>query len=97
MRVAAQGTVPHDGSHEGIDGVVHRVDLARAWARLSDAQQETLALTVLDAAQAAAVLGISPVAFRLRLSRARPALHLRLDHSPSAVSAPAGPTVRSTP
>lgn len=88
--------MPHDGSHDGIDGVVHRLDLARAWARVSDAQQETLALTVLDAARAAAVLTISPVAFRLRLSRARRALRLHLDHSPSAVSAPAGPTVKST-
>lgn len=76
----------------GVDGVVSRVDLARAWRLLSAAHQEALALAVLDdlrAPQAAAVLGISPVAFRLRLSRARRALRLHLDHLPQ----PAGPPV----
>jgi RNA polymerase sigma-70 factor (ECF subfamily) len=67
------------------DLVVRRVDLARAWRRLSDRHQEVLALTVFEdlaAPQAAAVLGISPVALRLRLSRARRALRLHLHHLP---------------
>ena len=61
------------------DEVVSRVDLARAWARLSGLHQEALSLAVwedLTSAQAAAVLGISPVAYRIRLSRARRALAL---------------------
>ncbi|PFG38053.1 RNA polymerase sigma-70 factor (ECF subfamily) [Georgenia soli] len=71
------------------EAVVHRVDLARAWRRLSERHQEALALAVLDglnAPQAAGVLAISPVAFRLRLSRARRALRLHLDHLPRAVT-----------
>lgn len=60
-----------------------QVDLARAWARLSDGEQEVLALTVfdgLDSASAGAVLRISPAAYRLRLSRARRALRELLDN-----------------
>ncbi|MPY10704.1 RNA polymerase sigma factor [Arthrobacter bussei] len=69
----------------GADLVATRVDVSRAWLMLSAVHQETLGLAVLEelkAPQAAAVLGISPVAFRLRLSRARRALQLHLDHLP---------------
>jgi RNA polymerase sigma-70 factor (ECF subfamily) len=67
------------------DDVVSRVDLGKAWRLLSDVHQEALSLAVLEglnAPNAAAVLGISPVAFRLRLSRARGALRLHLHHMP---------------
>ena len=71
----------------GVDvEVVRRVDLARAWTLLSEVHQEALSLAVfedLTATRAAAVLDISPVAFRLRLSRARRALRLHLDHLPA--------------
>lgn len=73
------------------DEVVPRVDVAAAWRLLSEVHQEALALAVLDgldAPRAAAVLGISPVAFRLRLSRARRALRLHLDHPPARAGAP---------
>ena len=56
------------------DLVAHRADITAAWPLLSALHQEAIALSVLDgltAPEAAAVLGISPVAFRLRLSRAR--------------------------
>ena len=69
------------------DLAVHRVDVARAFRRLTEGHQEALALTVLDelsSPQAAVVLGISPVAFRLRLSRARRALRLHLEHQPQS-------------
>lgn len=59
--------------HEG-DTVVALADLARAWNRLTAAHQEALSLTCWDGltgAEAAIVLGISPVAYRIRLSRAR--------------------------
>lgn len=59
------------------DMVAHRADIAAAWPLLSALHQEAIALAVLDgltAPEAAAVLGISPTAFRLRLSRARRAL-----------------------
>lgn len=74
------------------DDVISRVDLSRAWRLLSEVHQEALGLAVfeqLKAPQAAAVLDISPVAFRLRLSRARRALRLHLDHlsQPSATPA----------
>lgn len=71
-RVAGHGTAALDA-----DLVARRLDLAQAWTRLSAVHQEALALTVwdgLDAPRAARVLGISPVAYRLRLSRARKAL-----------------------
>lgn len=60
------------GSHSEL--VAHQVDIAAAWVLLSASHQEALALSVLDgltAPEAATVLGISSVAFRLRLSRAR--------------------------
>ncbi|PZF84238.1 RNA polymerase sigma factor [Jiangella anatolica] len=65
------------------DLLAQQIDLSRAWRRLPDTHQEALALAVLDgldAPRAAAVLGITPVAFRLRLSRARRALRRALDH-----------------
>ncbi|WP_310961810.1 RNA polymerase sigma factor [Nocardioides terrisoli] len=64
------------------DLVACRVDLAAAWPLLSAVDQEALALSVLDGLtgpEAAAVLGISSTAFRLRLSRARRSLRRRLD------------------
>ncbi len=62
--------------------VAARVDLSRAWHRLTTEQRECLGLTVLDgltSAEAAAVLGTSAVAYRIRLSRARAALRAHLD------------------
>jgi RNA polymerase sigma-70 factor (ECF subfamily) len=59
-----------------------RVDLSRAWGRLTADQRECLALTALDgltSAEAATVLGTSAVAYRIRLSRARSALRAHLD------------------
>lgn len=82
VRLAQATPVSSDGD---ADLVAQQVDLTVAWSRLSDVHQEALALTVLDdlsAPQAAAALGISPVAFRLRLSRARRALRAHLGHLP---------------
>lgn len=58
------------------------IDLARAWDVLSARDQEVLALAVLDgltSAGAAHVLGTTPVAYRLRLSRARRRLRRLLE------------------
>ncbi|GAA1585203.1 sigma-70 family RNA polymerase sigma factor SigL [Kribbella sancticallisti] len=80
-------------SPDDADLVTRRVDLARAWERLSAVHQEALALAVIDdlsARQAAAVLGITAVAFRLRLSRARHALRAQLGHRAKPAAAPAG-------
>ncbi|WP_066296843.1 RNA polymerase sigma factor [Arthrobacter luteolus] len=74
-----------------IDLATSRIDLARAWRRLSEVHQEVLGLAVfevLTGPQAAAVLGISPVAYRIRLTRARRALRLLLDHLPASSGAP---------
>lgn len=63
------------------DQVAARIDLARAWNDLPADAQETLALTYfdgLDAADAGLVLGVSPTAYRARLSRARKALSAHL-------------------
>ncbi|ASN53392.1 RNA polymerase sigma factor [Sinomonas sp. R1AF57] len=81
------------------DAIVSRVDLARAWRMLSEVHQEALGLAVfedLDAPRAAAVLGISPVAFRLRLSRARRALRTLLEHLPRPSRTHAAPLGRTT-
>lgn len=81
VRLAQVRCGPTDaGSHPDLVG--ERLDIAAAWPLLSTTDQEALALSVLDgltAPEAAAVLGISPTAFRLRLSRARRALRRRLD------------------
>ncbi|GAA4100068.1 RNA polymerase sigma factor [Nonomuraea soli] len=64
------------------DLVARRLDLVQAWRTISPRHQEALALAVWDgltAPQAARVLGISPVAFRLRLTRARRALRHHAD------------------
>lgn len=56
---------------------VARLDFARAWNQLPDDAQEALALAHFDgltSEQAGRVLGISAVAFRARLSRARRSL-----------------------
>lgn len=91
--------VATDRSPDDADLVARQVDLARAWERLSALHQEALSLAVIDqltARQAAAVLGITAVAFRLRLSRARHALRGQLGHRAAPVSAPAGLTERQT-
>ncbi len=70
------------------DASADRLDLLAAWRRLEPVHAEALALAVWDgltSAQAGRVLDISPVAFRIRLSRARRALRVHLSHvSPSA-------------
>lgn len=68
------------------DLAAHRIDIAASWPLLSALHQEAITLSVLDglsAPEAAAVLDISPTAFRLRLSRARRALR-RLVDTPAA-------------
>lgn len=75
--------------NEDVDPAVNHVDLGRAWRPLSEVLQEALGLAVfedLNAPQAAAVLGISPVTFRLRLSRARRALRLLLGKDNNAMT-----------
>lgn len=74
-----------------VELVMDRVDLGRAWRLLSEVHQEALGLSVfeeLNAPQAAVVLNISPVAFRLRLSRARRALRLLIEHPPQPSAMP---------
>ncbi|WP_082699424.1 RNA polymerase sigma factor [Arthrobacter sp. EPSL27] len=87
VRLAATTTEFFSDSHADLVG--NRVDLNRAWQLLSEVHQEAMGLAVFEnlaAPQAAKVLGISPVAFRLRLSRARRALRLLLDHLPPHAS-----------
>lgn len=85
VRIAEASPVTLAGSDA--DLVARRVDLAQAWRQLTAVHQEALALTIwdgLDAPRAAAVLGISPVAYRLRLSRGRRALRALAEHLPAA-------------
>jgi len=72
------------------DGVAARVDLARAWQRLSADDQQVLTLTVfehLTEPQAARLLGISRTAFSLRLLRARRRLRRHLPPETAATAA----------
>jgi RNA polymerase sigma-70 factor, ECF subfamily len=97
VRLADSGAGGH--APDDADDVISRVDLGRAWRLLSEVHQEALGLAVfeqLPAPQAAAVLGISPVAFRLRLSRARRTLRLQLSHLPQPTATPAGTPERTT-
>jgi len=80
---------------DGSEAVIAQVDLARAWCRLSPADQEVLTLTALDGLtgpQAAHLLGIGRAAFSVRLLRARRRLRRQLGHpetsSPTTPSAP---------
>ncbi|MEJ5914632.1 RNA polymerase sigma factor [Pseudokineococcus sp. 1T1Z-3] len=99
VRLAATGVpAPGETSDAEADAAARRVDVGRAWHLLSDVHQEALSLSVfegLDAPRAAAVLGVSPVAYRLRLSRARRALRLHLDHPPQPRPVRAGHPDRS--
>jgi RNA polymerase sigma-70 factor (ECF subfamily) len=93
VRLADATTEEAVSSHD--DLTIDRIDLSRAWQLLPEAYQEALALSVfedLSAPHAAAVLGISPVAFRLRLSRARRSLRSLLEQLPH----PARPTATSS-
>ena len=75
------------GVESGDDLAASRLDLAAGWARLSDAEQEAISLTVwegLSSAEAGVVLGCSATAYRLRLSRARRSLRRHLDAAPSS-------------
>lgn len=86
------------GAALDVDLIAGQVDIARAWRQLSDVHQEALVLAVLDglnAPQAAAVLGVSPIAFRLRLSRARRALRLGLDQPSGSPATPARTQART--
>jgi len=69
VRIAPSQTV----DVPGVDGEASaRVDLGRAWQLLSERHQEALALTAwegLTTLEAAAVIGILPVAYRLRPGR----------------------------
>jgi RNA polymerase sigma-70 factor (ECF subfamily) len=85
---------PDDTGGAEADAVATRVDLARAWQRLTPADQEVLTLTAIEdltGPQAAHVLGISRPAFSLRLLRARRRLrqHLRQQPEPTPATAPA--------
>lgn len=97
LRLANAAALAH--LDDDADAIVSRMDLARAWRMLSEVHQEALGLAVfedLDAPQAAAVLGISPVAFRLRLSRARRALRVLLEHLPRPSRTPVAHLGRTT-
>jgi RNA polymerase sigma-70 factor (ECF subfamily) len=84
LAVRVAGTVRSAAPVDGVDAdpLAQLGDLATAWRRLSETDQEALSLAVFDdltSAQAARVLGVSAAAYRVRLLRARRALRRRLD------------------
>ncbi|MFD9740367.1 RNA polymerase sigma factor [Umezawaea sp. NPDC059074] len=71
VRIEAE---PERVEADGAERTAARVDLERAWRRLTAADREVLALVAFDgltAAQAAEVLGCRRSAFAMRLGRAR--------------------------
>ena len=86
----ADATLVSGGHPTGASDALHdltasRLDLAAAWVRLSEAEQEAISLTVwegLTSAEAGQVLGCSATAYRIRLSRARRSLRRHLDVAP---------------
>jgi RNA polymerase sigma-70 factor, ECF subfamily len=99
VRLAEVRHGPADaGQHP--DLVAHRVDIAAAWPLLSALHQEAIALSVLDgltAPEAAAVLAISPTAFRLRLSRARRTLRRHVGSTTAGDPEPTHPASERSP
>lgn len=92
VRLAETAAASPPRPDEPADTATLRADLAVAWQRLSPTDQETLALVVFDhltPAQSARVLGVTPAAFRVRLSRARATLRRQLstDEQPAPRSA----------
>ena len=86
---------PDGPGHLEADAVATRVDLLRAWNRLTPKEQEVLTLTVfegLTGAQAARLLNISRPAFSVRLLRARRRLHRLLRPHLDQSAQPAHPT-----
>ena len=99
VRLAEVRDGPVDAGHHP-DLVTSRVDIAAAWPLLSATDQEAIALAVLDglsAPEAAAVLGISSTAFRLRLSRARRTLRRRVDSTTPRDPLPGHPAPERSP
>lgn len=89
LAVRVAETVSSAGLADGLDAdlVAQRIDLAAAWRRLSETDQEALSLTVfedLTSPQAGRVLGITAASYRLRLLRARRALRRQLDLAESS-------------
>jgi RNA polymerase sigma-70 factor (ECF subfamily) len=86
LAVRLAEAMPADGATDCFDPelVALRIDLTAAWRELNANEQEVLALAVfenLTSAQAGHVLGISSMAYRLRLTRARRALRRQLDRT----------------
>lgn len=84
VRLAADGAAV-EATAAPPDDVEQRLDVAAAWATLRPAEQEAIALSVLDGLtgpEAARLLGITATAYRLRLSRARRTLRRRLEGAP---------------
>ena len=99
VRLADVWHGPADAGHHP-DLVAGRVDIAAAWPLLSATDQEAITLSVLDgltAPEAAAVLGISSTAFRLRLSRARRTLRRHVDVTTVGDSLPGHPASETSP
>jgi RNA polymerase sigma-70 factor, ECF subfamily len=86
LTVRLAEAVPAEGAAGSSDAdlIALRIDLTAAWRGLGADQQEVLALAVfenLTSHQAGRVLGITAMAYRLRLMRARHALRRRLDRA----------------
>jgi RNA polymerase sigma-70 factor (ECF subfamily) len=89
------------GHSETIDdeALAATIDMARAWKRLTPADQEVLTLIAIEdltGPQAARVLGISRPALSLRLLRARRRLRQHLLQRPEAAAAPPPSPVPTT-
>lgn len=99
VRLAEVRHGPADAGHHP-DLVACQVDIAAAWPLLSASDQEAIALSVMDglsAPEAAALLGISSTAFRLRLSRARRTLRRHVESTTAGDPLPGRPATERSP
>ncbi|PFG39931.1 RNA polymerase sigma-70 factor (ECF subfamily) [Georgenia soli] len=91
VRLAAE---PPGRPQELAGDVAARLDLTRAWSRLTAGEREVLSLIAWDGltvAEAATVLGCQPGTFRMRLMRARRHLLHILDRLPAVEAWPLHP------
>lgn len=93
VRIIEESATGQDAGDDA-DVSASRLDLLAAWKRLDPVHAEALALAAWDgltSAQAGHVLDISPVAFRIRLSRARRVLRRHLAIAPPVTRPEPGP------
>jgi RNA polymerase sigma-70 factor (ECF subfamily) len=94
LAVRVRGEFDEFDPSDVAETVAFRRDLAAAWGRLTEPEQEVLALAIweqLPGTEAAVVLGLTRAGYAMRLSRARRRLAAHLDIERAAPVPPGSP------